>query len=127
MPQPEILVIGVDPSTLDPAEWGVTLEQNAMVMAAIAESERGFRESGYDIEMCLLALDADLECVLVPRLLAKSWDVVVIGGGIRKPPELLELFERVVNAVHRHAPQAAIAFNATPTDCQDAAERWLRA
>jgi hypothetical protein len=125
--QPKVLVIGVDPSTLDPAEWGVTPEQNAMVQAAIAQSERDFLDAGYDINMCLIALDADLEAALVPQIRAKSWDVVVIGGGIRKPPELLALFEQVANAVHVHAPQAAIAFNTKPTDCLEAARRWVRA
>ena len=68
-------------------------------------------------------LDADLEAVLVSQILVKTWDVVVIGGGIRKPPELLILFEKVTNAVHWHAPQAAIALNTKPTDCLEAAKR----
>jgi len=123
--QPKVLVIGVAPSTLDPAAWGVTPEQNAMVQAAIAESEREFVAAGYDVIMCLIALDADLDSMLVPHIRAKAWDVVIIGGGIRKPPELLALFEQVTNLVHRHAPQAAIAFNTKPTDCLEAARRWI--
>ena len=122
--RPKVLVIGVDPSTLDPAAWGVTPEQNAMVQVAIAESERDLIAAGYNAFMCLIALDADLEEVLVPHIRRAAWDVVIIGGGIRKPPELLDLFEKVTNLVHRHAPQAAIAFNTTPTDCVDAARRW---
>ncbi len=55
----------------------------------------------------------------------KSAEVVVIGGGIRKPEELLDLFERVVNLVRRHAPDAAIAFNSSPADSFEAAARWL--
>jgi len=51
---------------------------------------------------------------------------VVIGGGIRKHEPLLELFEKVVNLVRRHAPDAAIAFNSSPEDTADAALRWLR-
>lgn len=125
--QPKVLVVGVDPSTLNPAEWGVTSEQNAMVQAAIAKSERSFRDAGYDIRMCLIAPDTDLESDLVPHLQAENWNVVVIGGGIRKPPELLELFEQVVNAIHRHAPHAAIAFNTNPTDTLEAAKRWVSA
>jgi hypothetical protein len=39
---------------------------------------------------------------------------------------LLELFEKVVNLVRRHAPEAAIAFNNSPDDTADAALRWLR-
>jgi hypothetical protein len=53
--------------------------------------------------------------------------VVVVGGGVRKPEELLELFERVINLVRRHAPRAAIAFNSTPLDTFEAAARWLDA
>ena len=48
------------------------------------------------------------------------------GGGIRRPEPLLEFFEKVVNLVRQHAPDAAIAFNNSPEDCADAALRWLR-
>ena len=123
--QRKVLVIGVDPSSLDAAAWDTTPEQNSIVQAEIAASEQEFLRSGVDLTMCLIALDADLQTVLVPHVRAKTWDVVVIGGGIRKPPELLALFEQVTNAVHLHAPQAAIAFNTTPGDCFDAALRWL--
>lgn len=47
-----------------------------------------------------------------------------MGGGVRGD---LELLERVINLVRRHAPAAAIAFNATPSATYDAAARWLRA
>jgi hypothetical protein len=43
------------------------------------------------------------------------------GGGA------LGFFEVVVNLVRRHAPQAAIAFDSTPDDLVDAAQRWLTA
>jgi hypothetical protein len=46
-------------------------------------------------------------------------------GGIRKHP-LLEFFEKVVNLVRQHAPDAAIAFNSSPDDCADGAVRCLR-
>lgn len=35
------------------------------------------------------------------------------------------LFEAVINAIHRGAPAAAIAFNTRPDDSADAAARWL--
>ena len=38
----------------------------------------------------------------------------------------LLLFETVVNAVHKAAPNAAIAFNTRPEDTADAAARWLK-
>jgi hypothetical protein len=44
----------------------------------------------------------------------------VIGAGVRLPLNRLVLFEAVVNAIHRVAPQAAIAFNTRPEDCGEA-------
>jgi hypothetical protein len=51
----------------------------------------------------------------------------VIGGGLRLPPKTLLLFEMVINAVHKAAPNAAIAFNTRPEDTAEAAARWLKA
>ena len=51
----------------------------------------------------------------------------MIGAGIRLPPHSLSMFEAVINAVHRAAPDAAIAFNTRPEDSADAAARWLKA
>ena len=34
------------------------------------------------------------------------------------------VFERLVNAVHRAAPQARICFNTKPTDTAQAVQRW---
>ena len=124
---PKVLVIGLDPDTLDPEDWGVTAEQNAVVKRVIAEGEAALRAAGYVVEVVLIATDAPLETVLTPRLMAEQWDCVVVGGGLRKPPELLALFEQVVNAVHRHVPAAAIAFNTRPDDILDAVQRWVAA
>jgi hypothetical protein len=59
---------------------------------------------------------------LDPHRVPGPWECVVIGGGVRDLPEL---FERVVNLVHRHAAAAAIAFSATPEETCEAASRWL--
>ena len=50
------------------------------------------------------------------RLKAQAYDCVVIGAGIRLPPRSLSMFEAVINAVHRAAPDAAIAFNTCPEE-----------
>ena len=46
---------------------------------------------------------------------------------LRLPPRGLPLFEAVINAVHKAAPGAAIAFNTRPDDSADAAARWVAA
>jgi hypothetical protein len=50
---------------------------------------------------------------------------VVVGGGIRKPEPLLELFEQVINLIRVHAPQATIAFNTTGENSVEAVQRVL--
>ena len=64
--------------------------------------------------------------------LGRRWNVtsanyacVVIGAGVRLPLQRLADFEAVVNAIHRAAPAATIAFNTRPEDSADAAARWL--
>ncbi len=75
--------------------------------------------------MLLIALDESAEPAIVAALSGREWDVVVIGGGIRKPDPLLPLFEQTVNLVRRYAPRAAIAFNTSGGDSVEAAARWL--
>jgi hypothetical protein len=35
------------------------------------------------------------------------------------------LFEKILNLVHRLAPDAGIAFNSTPADTAEAVRRWV--
>lgn len=113
-----VLVIGLDPARLD--GW-----DPEPVLAAMALGQARFDELGIDADMCLVAPDDDPEAAIVAALTGNDYACVVIGGGIRKHEPLLWLFENTVNLVHRHAPNAAIAFNSTPVDTADAALRWL--
>jgi len=113
-----VLVLGIDPSTV-PGMDGPALR------AALEAELRRFGEHGIDAAMTLVALDETAESAMATALTGRDWDVVVIGGGIRKPEPLLEFFEHVVNLVRRHAPGAAIAFNTSGGDSVEAAQRWL--
>ena len=94
---------------------------------AIERSSSRFAEEGLKVENCLLGLDGDdIAAIVTAALRAHVWDCVVVGGGIRKPDELLEMFEVIVNLVRQHAPGAAIAFNRSPADIVDAVTRWVR-
>jgi hypothetical protein len=116
-------VIGLDPHRV-PGPW-----DPVPVARAIALGMSRFAEAGIGAESCLVGLDGsdDVEAVVTRALDSRRWDVVVVGGGLRADPDQLELFERVVNLVHRHAPDAAIAFNSSPDGTLDAAARWLPA
>ena len=114
-----VLVIGLDPARIpgwDPAP----------VEAAMTRGQARFGQHGIEADYCLVALDENAEGTIAEALTQQDYACVVIGGGIRKHEPLLELFEKVVNLVRQHAPDAAIAFNSTPEDTADAALRWLR-
>jgi hypothetical protein len=120
-PEPRVLVIGLDPYRVS-GPW-----DPAPVAEAVAVGMARFAEAGVGVESCFFGLDGsdDIETVVTAALERRPWEVVVVGGGIRKPEDQLELFERIVNLVHRHAPDAAVAFNSSPVDTFEAAARWL--
>lgn len=115
-----VLVIGLDPYRV-PGPW-----DPKPVADDIDVGRARFIEHGVGAEFCLFGLDGsdDVEAIVTAALCAQRWECVVVGGGVRGQ---LDLFERVVNLVRRHAPDAAIAFNATPADTFEAAARWVEA
>ncbi len=114
-----VLVIGVDPRRYAD-RW-----DPAPIMEAIERGDRRFAEYGISHRTALVHPDENAERTIVELLDSEPWACVVIGGGVRNGEGLLEYFELIVNRVRQHAPQAAIAFNAAPDDCADAARRWL--
>jgi len=86
-----------------------------------------FAQHGVDAERCLVGLDGsdDIEAVVTKALGDGPWDCVVVGGGIRASEDHLELFETIINLVHRHAAGVPIAFNSRPDGTFEAASRWL--
>jgi hypothetical protein len=117
-PDPRVLVIGLDPYRV-PGPWDPT-----PVADAVAVGMARFADAGVGVESCFFGLDGsdDIEAVVTAALERRPWEVVVVGGGVRNQ---LELFECIINLVHRHAPAAAIAFNSTPEGTFEAAARWL--
>ncbi|MFF9645552.1 hypothetical protein [Kitasatospora aureofaciens] len=115
---PSVLVLGIDPHAVPGMD-------GAVVRAALDQELARFGEHAIDASMALIALDESAESTMITALSEREWDVVVIGGGIRKPEPLLPLFEQVVNLVRRHAPKASIAFNTSGGDSVEAAKRWL--
>jgi hypothetical protein len=89
-----------------------------------AQIER-LRSQGYDAESCLIDLGDTAEAVVAKALRSKQADCVVIGAGLRQPPERLHLFETVLNLVHALAPNARICFNTNPADTAEAVQRWI--
>jgi hypothetical protein len=121
-----ILLVGYDPDAVDFSDPalppGMTAEK---IRAGIAAALKQFAARGWDADVGFIRPD-ETAGPTVERLLAStSYDCVVIGAGVRLPPRRVAVFEAVINAVHKAAPGAAIAFNTTPEDSADAAARWL--
>ena len=121
-----ILLLGLDPETVDFSDPalppGMTAEK---VHAGIAVALRQFAERGWESDVGMIRPDESAGPTVERQLASKSYDCVVVGAGVRLPPRGLGLFEAVINAIHKAAPGAAIAFNTRPEDSADAAARGL--
>ena len=121
-----VLLVGYDPETVDysnPAyPPGMTAE---IISAGIALTLTQMTDRGWESDVCYIRPDKAARQTVERHLASANYDCVVIGAGVRLPPQSLEVFEAVVNAVHRGAPGAAIAFNTRPEDSADAAARWM--
>jgi hypothetical protein len=121
-----ILFVGYDPETVDYSDPalppGMTAEK---IHAGIAVAMKQFAERGWEADLGFIRPDETAVPTLERQLALKDYDCVVIGAGVRLPPRGLVIFEAVINAVHKFAPAAAIAFNTVPQDSADAAGRWV--
>jgi hypothetical protein len=115
MPTRSVLLVGLDRRAVTDVD-----------VRAIEIGHQRFAAAAIETETCLVDPDP---MVARPRIITalsrKPYACVVVGGGLRKPDEMVELFEVVINLVHRHAPQAAIAFNTNPVTSVDAVLRCV--
>src|SRR5262249_24286452 len=119
-----VVLVGLDPATVDFADPalppGMTAEK---IHAGVKVALTDFAARGWHAENCFINPDETAVRTIEHCLAGQVYDCVVIGAGLRQPPSRLVLFEAVVNAIHRAAPQAAIAFNTRPEDSGAAAAR----
>jgi len=123
-----ILLVGYDPETEDFSEPGRPPGLNAeKIEAGIAFGVEQMRQRGWEVDVCKIRSQETAESagsIVERQTKSAAYECVVIGGGIRLPNNYL-VFEAVINAVHRAAPSASIAFNSRPEESADAAGRWL--
>ena len=121
-----VLLIGIKPEAVDFSDPDLPPDATPEKIAAGIEATLAdMTARGWTADFCSILTDASAEATIAASL-AEGWDCIVIGGGIRIPSRGLQLFERVINAVHRGAPGTPIAFNTSPRDSADAAARWLQ-
>jgi len=121
-----VLLVGENPDTVDYSDPalppGMTAEK---VRAGIEVAMKQFAARGWEADLGVIQPDETAGPTVERQLRSKRYDCVVVGGGVRLPPRRLAIFEAVINAIHKAAPGATIAFNTRPDDSADAAARWL--
>ena len=121
-----VLVIGLDPGLIDFSQPGYAPGMDATkVLAGLRSSEDELTGLGYSVQTCLTDFGETAEAVVRSRLKEKPFDCILIGAGVRANPSNLLLFEKLINVVHEHAPQAKLCFNTMPGDTAAAVRRWL--
>ena len=121
-----VLVIGLDPTLIDFSQPGSAAGMDpTKVRAGLKSSEDELTRLGYSVRMCLIDFGETAEAVVQSQLQQKRFDCILIGAGVRTNPSNFLLFEKLVNVVHEHAPQAKLCFNTMPNDTAAAVQRWL--
>ena len=121
-----VLVVGLDPTLIDFSDPGYPPGMSAeKVFAGMKSSEEELTGLGYSVGTCLTDFGETAEGVVRNKLAEQPWDCIMIGAGVRANPSNFILFEKLVNVVHEHAPQAKICFNQMPADIGQAVQRWI--
>jgi hypothetical protein len=124
MAKKSVLVIGLEPTLIDfsdPAFAAFPGLNADKILTALKADEDHLNNLGYDAELCLTDFGDTAESVVRDRLQRKRFDCVLIGAGVRTIPNNFLLFEKLINVVHEHAPQAKLCFNTKPSDTAEGA------
>ncbi|WP_149535659.1 hypothetical protein [Siccirubricoccus phaeus] len=121
-----ILIIGEDPAEIDfDAPDAPKNMSAARIMDGLNGSLARLEAAGHAAAL-LLTKDAEtVEAQVSAALAGASYDVIVVGAGLRTLPPMALQFERLMNVLHERAPRARLAFNSQPGDSDVAAMRWL--
>ena len=112
-----VLVVGLDPTLIDFSKPGYPPGMNATkVLAGIKSSEDELTRLGCSVQTCLTDFGETAATVVQSQLEQKQFDCILIGAGVRTVPSNFMLFEKLINVVHEHAPQAKLCFNQLPSD-----------
>jgi DNA-binding LacI/PurR family transcriptional regulator len=122
-----VLVIGLEPTLIDFShpDYASTGMDATKVLAGLRSSEDELSRLGYSVQMCLTDSGETAVAVVQSQVKQKRFDCILIAAGIRTIPSNFVLFEKLINVVHEHAPQAKLCFNTKPSDTAEAVRRWL--
>ena len=118
----KVLLIGLRSDCVDYEKWPQLTRDK--LEAAFEEVVLQLSKEGYTGIRCLTDQGKTASEQIEKALKKENPDIVLVGAGVRTDPDLLLLFEKVINAIHKYAPPAKIAFNRLPYDSVEAVKRW---
>lgn len=118
----KVVLIGWHPDVVNYDKWpGLTPDKLRNGLNSEREKLNGL---GFEATIALIR-DGESGLEEVEKALDETaYDIVMIGAGVRKDDDHFLTFEKLVNVIHEHAPQARIAFNTNPSDTAEAMQRW---
>lgn len=119
----KVVLVGLSPDVVDFEKW--THLTSEKLMHQLESDVARLNGLGFEAKICLIDRGETAGDVVLAELQATRWDAVLVGAGVRNDPEQFLLFERLINLIHEHAPQARICFNNSPDSSAEAVLRWL--
>jgi hypothetical protein len=117
----QVLSIGLHPSQVNfDAHPGFDQQK---LTALLDRDMLDLRLNGVAVTECFLFLDGSAQEKIQSFLSVQEFDVIMIGAGIRCDPNMLSLFEQVINLIHVCAAKSLICFNSKPNDTYEAIQR----
>jgi hypothetical protein len=121
-----VLLVGLDPDIVDYSKSPVPGLTAAKVRAAVEVDSAKLESLGYSVKSLYVDDGKTAEEALAAELSTDGYDCIMIGAGLRIVPPYFQLFEKLINVVHRHAPASTkVCFNTNPSDTADAVLRWV--
>lgn len=115
-------MVGWHPTVVDYAKYpGLT---ESKLEGLLKADEKKLNDLGYNASIGFIFSGESATDQLIATLKEATFDVVLIGAGVRKDDDCFLLFEKLINVVHEYAPRARIAFNTGPIDSDAAVQRW---
>lgn len=122
MENKKVALFGWHPDVVNYDKWpGMNAEK---LRAALEADRERLLSLGYAVDLLFIKEGDTAYDTAHDALSGKDYDCVLIGAGVRRDDDHFFVFEKLVNAVHKAAPQATICFNTNPSDTADAIKRW---
>ena len=121
-----VLLVGIDPTEVDFSDPGLPPGFDAdFIRRGLVQAIADLTAQGHHADQLFIPADASRLDGLARRLASEPVDCVVIGGGVRHPPQNLALFEAVINHAIRAEHSPLIGLVDHPAQAAEAVGRAL--